>query len=143
MPEKWGNITKIPSPRRTLRGKTTSKIRDQKRNIRKNHPKFLKTPWTAGCPWEIRVVSRQNCPYLPFLVISFSLTTLCPPIPTNTPLSYPRLLGKCPIPVSVRFGRLLVSLGVLVLDGVGSGRGGSVRVKNITSLDPPGMTYRQ
>ena len=36
--------------------------REQKRHIRKNHTKFLKAPWMAGCPRDTRPVSRQNCP---------------------------------------------------------------------------------
>ena len=38
-------------------------------------------------------------------------------------------------PFRVRFWRILASLGVLGGVGAGSGRGGSVRAKNITILD--------
>ena len=38
--------------------------REQKRDIRKAHIKFLKTPWMAGCPWDTQPVSQQKCPFL-------------------------------------------------------------------------------
>ena len=44
--------------------------REQKRHIRKNHIEFLKTPWTAGCPWDTWPVSRQKCPELPDVLLA-------------------------------------------------------------------------
>ena len=34
-------------------------LREQNRHIRKKHIKFLKIPWTAGCPWNTR---PDRCP---------------------------------------------------------------------------------
>ena len=43
-----------------LRNKNSSTNREQKRHTIKNHIKFLTAPWTAGCPWDTRPVSRQK-----------------------------------------------------------------------------------
>ena len=38
-------------------------IGSRKGTQEKNHIKFLKSPWTAGCPWDTRPVSRQKCQF--------------------------------------------------------------------------------
>ena len=52
----------LPHPLVTL--SPNGKTRKQKRHIIKNHIKFVKIPWMAGCPWDTRPVSRQKGPFL-------------------------------------------------------------------------------
>ena len=70
------------------------KVREQKRHIRKDHIKFLKTSWTAGCPWDTRPVSRQKCQFF------YSKQQEIPGTPTGRPLfvspGVPGTPGRCP-----------------------------------------------
>ena len=68
--------------------------REQKRRIRKNHIKFLKSRWTARCPWETRPVSRQKCQFF------YSKQQEIPGTPAGrplfVPLGVPGTPGRCP-----------------------------------------------
>ena len=80
-------------------------FREQKTHIRKNHIKFLTTPWTGGCPWDTRPVSRQKGP---FSVGFFCSREEVPGTPAGRPLFVPPgVLGRDTRPVSQGFFLIL------------------------------------
>ena len=55
------------SPRLAPRERQSGvRLGNRERHISKNHIKFLKSPWTAGCPRHTRPVSRQNALFCQF-----------------------------------------------------------------------------